>query len=70
VSFACHSWVPVSRFFDNGMQTHELGARAIESPYRLAPRARRRREGREPLAPIYGWFTEGFDRPDRHRRSS
>jgi predicted ATPase len=24
----------------------------------------RRSEGRELLAPLYGWFTEGFDTPD------
>ena len=23
-----------------------------------------RAEGRELLAPVYGWFTEGFDAPD------
>jgi hypothetical protein len=25
---------------------------------------RRRREARDLLAPIYGWFTEGLDTPD------
>jgi hypothetical protein len=28
--------------------------------------AGKRDEGRQLLAPIYGWFTEGFDTPDLH----
>ena len=31
---------------------------------RLWQRQGKRTEAREPLAPIYGWFTEGFDTAD------
>jgi predicted ATPase len=31
---------------------------------RLWQRQGKRREAHELLAPIYGWFTEGFDTPD------
>jgi class 3 adenylate cyclase/predicted ATPase len=47
----------------------QLGAKGWELPTtvrlaRLWLDRGRRREGRELLAPIYGWFTEGFDTPD------
>jgi predicted ATPase len=47
----------------------QLGAKGWELPTtvrlaRLWLDSGRRREGRELLAPIYGWFTEGFDTPD------
>jgi predicted ATPase len=38
--------------------------RAAVSLARLRRDQGRRAEGRELLAPIYGWFTEGFDTPD------
>ena len=44
--------VPVSRFFENGTQAHELGARATGLRYRLTHRCGRRPEGPELLAPI------------------
>ena len=31
---------------------------------RLWSEKRKRSEARDLLAPIYGWFTEGFDTPD------
>jgi predicted ATPase len=38
--------------------------RAAMSLSRLWQRQGKRREARGLLAPIYGWFTEGFDTPD------
>jgi predicted ATPase len=41
--------------------------RAATSLARLWFDSARRREARELLAPIYGWFTEGFEAPDLQR---
>jgi hypothetical protein len=41
-----------ARFFENGTQAHEIGARATGLPYRLTHRCGRRPEGPELLAPI------------------
>jgi len=38
--------------------------RAAASLARLRRDQGRRVEGRDLLAPVYGWFTEGFDTPD------
>jgi predicted ATPase len=38
--------------------------RAATSLARVWREQRRRNEARDLLAPIYGWFTEGFDTPD------
>jgi predicted ATPase len=38
--------------------------RAATSLARLWGERGRRREARELLAPVYGWFTEGFDTAD------
>jgi predicted ATPase len=38
--------------------------RAAMSMSRLWRDQRKRQEARELLAPIFGWFTEGFDLPD------
>jgi predicted ATPase len=38
--------------------------RAATSLARLWREQRRQSEARELLAPLYGWFTEGFDTPD------
>jgi len=38
--------------------------RAAESLARLWSRRGRCTEARNLLAPVYGWFTEGFDTPD------
>jgi predicted ATPase len=38
--------------------------RAAASLARLWAEAGRRDEARDLLAPVYGWFTEGFDTPD------
>ena len=38
--------------------------RAAGSLARLWSRQGRRTEARNLLAPVYGWFTEGFDTPD------
>ena len=38
--------------------------RAAASLARLRREQGRRAEARDLLAPVYGWFTEGFDTPD------
>jgi predicted ATPase len=38
--------------------------RAVVSPARLRRDQGRRAEARELLAPVYTWFTEGFNTPD------
>jgi len=38
--------------------------RAAVSLARLRQDQGRRAEARDLLAPVYGWFTEGFDTPD------
>ena len=45
-----------------GTRGYEL--RAATSLARLWGEKSRRGEARELLAPVYGWFTEGFDTPD------
>ena len=47
---------------EQGARSFEL--RAATSLARLWGEQGRRAEARELLAPIYGWFTEGFDTPD------
>jgi predicted ATPase len=44
-------------------QTKSLELRCDE-PNAAVGRAGRRAEARELLAPVYGWFTEGFDTAD------
>jgi predicted ATPase len=38
--------------------------RAATSMARLWRDQGKREEARDPLTPLYGWFTEGFDTPD------
>jgi len=45
-------------------QTKSLELRAAGSLARLWGEQGRRGEARDLLAPVYGWFTEGFDTPD------
>ncbi|HSX77531.1 MAG TPA: hypothetical protein VLQ80_03005, partial [Candidatus Saccharimonadia bacterium] len=45
-------------------QAKSLELRAATSLSRLWQRQGKRAEAYELLAPIYGWFTEGFDTPD------
>jgi predicted ATPase len=45
-------------------QTKSLELRAAMSLSRLWQRQGKRHEARELLAPVYGWFTEGFDTAD------
>ena len=47
-----------------GQQAKSLELRAGTSLARLWARQGKRAEARDLLAPIYGWFTEGFDTPD------
>jgi predicted ATPase len=46
------------------LQTKSLELRAAMSLSRLWQRQGRREEARELLAPVYGWYTEGFDTAD------
>ena len=45
-------------------QAKSLELRAAMSLARLWGAQGRRAEARDLLAPVYGWFTEGFDTPD------
>ena len=45
-------------------QAKSLALRAATSLARLWGEQGRRTEARELLAPVYGWFTEGFDTAD------
>ena len=45
-------------------QAKSLELRAVMSLSRLWQRQGKRAEAYELLAPIYGWFTEGFDTAD------
>ena len=47
---------------EQGAKLWEL--RAAVALARLWRDQGRRREARDLLAPVYGWFTEGFDTPD------
>ena len=47
-----------------GQQAKSLELRAATSLSRLWQRQGKRAEAHELLAPIYGWFTEGFDTAD------
>jgi len=45
-------------------QANSLELRAATSLARLWGDQGRRAKARDLLAPVYGWFTEGFDTPD------
>ena len=45
-------------------QARSLELRAATSLARLWQQQGRREQARDVLAPVYGWFTEGFDTPD------
>jgi predicted ATPase len=47
-----------------GQSAKSLELRAATNLARLWGGQRRRAEARDLLAPVYGWFTEGFDTPD------
>jgi predicted ATPase len=47
-----------------GQQSKSLELRASTRLARLWREHDRRAEARDLLAPVYGWFTEGFDTPD------
>ena len=47
-----------------GQQAKSLGAAGRHEPGRLWQQQGKRDEACELLAPIYGWFTEGFDTAD------
>src|SRR5207302_10769629 len=53
---------------EQGAKLWEL--RAAASLARLRRDQGRRGEARDLLAPVYGWFTEGFDTPDLHEANA
>jgi predicted ATPase len=65
-----HGEVSAEKQFQRAlMVAREQGAKALElraaiSMVRLWRNQGKRAEARDLLAPIYGWFTEGFDTPD------
>ena len=50
--------------FARARQTHSWELRAAMSFARLWRDQGKRQEAHDLLAPVYGWFTEGFDTPD------
>jgi len=66
----CADWTEVEHCFRSALTVaREQGSRGFElraavSLARLLAARQRQAEARELLAPIYGWFTEGFDTPD------
>jgi predicted ATPase len=63
-------WAEIERSFRTSLAVaHEQGTRGFElraaiSLARLLSKRERGDEARDLLAPLYGWFTEGFDTPD------
>jgi predicted ATPase len=51
-------------FAQHAIDREVLGTRAAMSLARLWGEEGRRTEARDLLAPVYGWFTEGFDTAD------
>jgi predicted ATPase len=58
------SWLHQAIETARSQQAKSLELRAATSLARLWAEQGRRSEARDLLAPIYGWFTEGFDTPD------
>jgi len=61
--------LPFSRVFEPIEQARQQNAKSLElratiSLARLWRDQNKRTEARDLLAPVYGWFTEGFDTPD------
>ena len=69
-SLSSPDWAEIERAFRTSLAVaHEQGTRGFElraaiSLARLLSNQERRDEARDVLAPLYGWFTEGFDTPD------
>jgi predicted ATPase len=65
-----HTWAEAEPCFHQaltvarGQQARALELRAALSLSRLWLQQKKREEVRQLLAPIYGWFTEGFDTAD------
>jgi hypothetical protein len=58
------SLFPASLTLARGQQAKSVELRAALSLTRLWQQQGKRDEAREPLAPVYKWFTEGFDTAD------
>jgi predicted ATPase len=56
---ACFHWTPARR-----QEAKALDLRAAMSVARLWQQQGKRAEAGELLAPLYGWFTKGFDTAD------
>ena len=58
------AWLDQAIRIAHQQQAKSLELRAAASLARLWGEQRRRAEARNLLAPVYGWFTEGFDIAD------
>ena len=58
------SWLQQAIDTARGQQAKSLELRATTSLARLWRDQGRRAQAHDLLAPVYGWFTEGFDTPD------
>ena len=58
------TWLRRARDVARRQEATSRELRAALSLSRLWQQQSKRDEARELLAPLYGWFTEGFDTPD------
>jgi predicted ATPase len=58
------AWLQQALDVARGQEAKALELRAVMSLARLWQQQGKREEARELLAPVYGWFTEGFDTAD------
>ena len=58
------SWLRQAIDTAKGQQAKSLELRAAAALARAVAGPGRRAEAHDLLAPVYGWFTEGFDTPD------
>jgi predicted ATPase len=61
---AAEAWVQRALDVARRQEAKSLELRAAMSLARLWQQQGKRLEARELLAPVYGWFTEGFDTAD------
>ena len=58
------AWLHRALYVARRQEAKSLGLRAAVSLSRLWQQQGKQAEARELLAPVYGWFTEGFDTAD------